>query len=91
MARKYITAEKKISTASSVRAGVLERFGIAHMIGAHVHPGVQTGAVASGGGFVNAAKHLGSDGECSASPSPHTRQGAVSLLEARRRLSPARL
>ncbi len=38
-----------------VRAGVLERFGIAHMIGAHVHPGVQTGAVASGGGFVNAA------------------------------------
>ena len=49
-----------------VRAGVLERFGIAHMIGAHVHPGVQTGAVASGGGFVNAAKHLGSDGECPA-------------------------
>ena len=38
-----------------VRAGVLERFGIAHVIGAHVHPGVRVGAVASGGGFINAA------------------------------------
>ncbi len=38
-----------------VRGGVLERFGIAHVIGAHVHPGVRVGAVASGGGFINAA------------------------------------
>ncbi|GAA1799257.1 amidohydrolase [Agromyces neolithicus] len=38
-----------------VDAGVLERFGIAHVIGAHVHPGVRKGAVAAGGGFINAA------------------------------------
>lgn len=38
-----------------VKAGVLERFTIAHVIGVHVHPGVRTGAVASGGGFINAA------------------------------------
>ncbi|MBN8425257.1 amidohydrolase [Microbacterium esteraromaticum] len=38
-----------------VEAGVIDRFGIAHVIGAHVHPGVRRGAVASGGGFINAA------------------------------------
>lgn len=38
-----------------VREGILDRFGIAHVIGAHVHPGVRVGAVASGGGFINAA------------------------------------
>ncbi|WP_309065535.1 M20 metallopeptidase family protein [Microbacterium sp.] len=38
-----------------VDAGVLDRFAIAHVIGAHVHPGVPDGAVASGGGFINAA------------------------------------
>lgn len=38
-----------------VEAGVIEQFGIAHVIGAHVHPGVTPGAVAAAGGFVNAA------------------------------------
>ncbi|MBO0980727.1 amidohydrolase [Microbacterium sp. SD291] len=38
-----------------VEAGVIERHGIAHVIGAHVHPGVARGAVAAGGGFINAA------------------------------------
>ncbi|MFF2273998.1 M20 family metallopeptidase [Agromyces sp. NPDC058136] len=38
-----------------VEAGTLERLSIAHVIGAHVHPGVRSGAVASGGGFINAA------------------------------------
>lgn len=38
-----------------VEAGVLERWSVAHVIGAHVHPGVRPGAVASGGGFINAA------------------------------------
>jgi amidohydrolase len=35
--------------------GVLERQGVAHVIAAHVHPGVPRGAVAAGGGFINAA------------------------------------
>jgi amidohydrolase len=34
---------------------VLDRFEVAHVIGAHVHPGVRLGAVASGAGFINAA------------------------------------
>ncbi len=38
-----------------LREGVLERHAIAHVIAAHVHPGVPTGAVAVGGGFINAA------------------------------------
>ncbi|MFV0373943.1 M20 metallopeptidase family protein [Microbacterium sp.] len=38
-----------------VAAGALSRFGVAHMIGAHVHPGVAVSAVAAGAGFVNAA------------------------------------
>ncbi|MDJ1371565.1 M20 metallopeptidase family protein [Gulosibacter molinativorax] len=38
-----------------VREGRLEQYGIAHMIGAHVHPGVPVGSVATGAGFVNAA------------------------------------
>lgn len=38
-----------------VESGVLDRFEIAHVIGAHVHPGVRQGAVASGAGFINAA------------------------------------
>ncbi|MFE6735223.1 M20 family metallopeptidase [Microbacterium sp. NPDC057650] len=38
-----------------VEAGVIEQYGIAHVIGAHVHPGVTPGAVAAAGGFVNAA------------------------------------
>lgn len=38
-----------------VQAGVIPRHGIAHVIGAHVHPGVRRGAVAAGGGFINAA------------------------------------
>lgn len=38
-----------------VEAGVIEEFGIAHVIGAHVHPAVPAGAVAAGGGFINAA------------------------------------
>lgn len=38
-----------------VNEHVLERYGITHMIGAHVHPGVPVGSVATGGGFVNAA------------------------------------
>jgi amidohydrolase len=39
----------------TIEAGVIERFDIAHVVGAHVHPGVRTGAVAAGGGFINAA------------------------------------
>ncbi|MEZ3161113.1 amidohydrolase [Microbacterium sp. BWT-B31] len=38
-----------------VNAGVLERFDVAHVIGAHVHPGVRNAAVASGAGFINSA------------------------------------
>jgi amidohydrolase len=38
-----------------VESGVLDRFEVAHVIGAHVHPGVRLGAVASGAGFINAA------------------------------------
>lgn len=38
-----------------VDAGVLERFDVAHVIGAHVHPGVRNAAVASSAGFINAA------------------------------------
>ncbi|KAB1641838.1 M20 metallopeptidase family protein [Gulosibacter chungangensis] len=38
-----------------VQEGMLEQFAIAHMIGAHVHPGVPVGSVATGSGFVNAA------------------------------------
>lgn len=38
-----------------VRGGVLPRHDIAHVIAAHVHPGVGLGAVAVGGGFINAA------------------------------------
>ena len=38
-----------------IEAGVIEQHSIAHVIGAHVHPGVATGAVASAGGFINAA------------------------------------
>lgn len=38
-----------------VRDGVLDRLEVAHVIAAHVHPSVPTGAVASGGGFINAA------------------------------------
>lgn len=38
-----------------VEAGVLEQFGIRHVVAAHVHPGVPRGAVAAAGGFVNAA------------------------------------
>ncbi|GAT74209.1 M20 metallopeptidase family protein [Microbacterium hydrocarbonoxydans] len=38
-----------------VQAGVIAEQEIAHVIGAHVHPGVPRGAVASGGGFINAA------------------------------------
>lgn len=38
-----------------VDSGALDRFDIAHVIGAHVHPGVRHGAVASGAGFINAA------------------------------------
>ncbi|WP_405217779.1 M20 family metallopeptidase [Agrococcus sp. Ld7] len=38
-----------------VRGGVLPRHDIAHVIAAHVHPGVRVGAVAVGGGFINAA------------------------------------
>ncbi len=35
--------------------GVLEKERVAHVIGAHVHPGVPVGALAVGGGFINAA------------------------------------
>lgn len=38
-----------------LREGALERYGVAHVIAAHVHPGVPTRAVAIGGGFINAA------------------------------------
>ncbi len=38
-----------------VQAGVIAEQEIAHVIGAHVHPGVPRGAVAAGGGFINAA------------------------------------
>lgn len=38
-----------------VEAGILRRYNIAHVIGAHVHPGVPNEAVASGAGFINAA------------------------------------
>lgn len=38
-----------------VRGGVLPQQEIAHVIAAHVHPGVPVGAVAVGGGFINAA------------------------------------
>ncbi|REJ08752.1 amidohydrolase [Microbacterium bovistercoris] len=38
-----------------IQAGVIAQHDIAHVIGAHVHPGVATGAVASAGGFINAA------------------------------------
>lgn len=38
-----------------VEAGVIGRHDIAHVIGAHVHPGVRTGSVAVAGGFINAA------------------------------------
>lgn len=38
-----------------VHDGAVEQFEIAHMIGAHVHPGVPVGSVATGSGFVNAA------------------------------------
>lgn len=38
-----------------VDAGVLQDYGISHMVGAHVHPGVRPGATAIGGGFINAA------------------------------------
>lgn len=38
-----------------LREGVLERHEVAHVIAAHVHPGVPVGAVAAGGGFINAA------------------------------------
>ncbi|MDR2998350.1 MAG: amidohydrolase, partial [Microbacterium sp.] len=38
-----------------IEAGVIGQYGIARVIGAHVHPGVVTGAVASAGGFINAA------------------------------------
>lgn len=38
-----------------IEAGVIDRFDIEHVIGAHVHPAVPTGAVAAGGGFINAA------------------------------------
>ena len=38
-----------------LREGALQQHEVAHVIAAHVHPGVPTGAVASGGGFINAA------------------------------------
>lgn len=38
-----------------LQAGVLDRHAVAHAIAAHVHPDVPPGAVASGGGFINAA------------------------------------
>ncbi|MGO2750181.1 MAG: M20 metallopeptidase family protein [Pseudoclavibacter sp.] len=38
-----------------VQEGGLERFQVHHVIGAHVHPGVPRGAVAIGGGYINAA------------------------------------
>lgn len=38
-----------------LQEGALQRHEVAHVIAAHVHPGVPTGAVASGGGFINAA------------------------------------
>ncbi|SJM60352.1 M20 family metallopeptidase [Gulosibacter sp. 10] len=37
------------------RSGALDEFEVAHVIGAHVHPNVTPGSVATGGGFVNAA------------------------------------
>lgn len=38
-----------------LREAALERLDVAHVIAAHVHPGVPTGAVAAGSGFINAA------------------------------------
>lgn len=38
-----------------LRDGVLDEHEVAHVIAAHVHPGVPLGAVAAGGGFINAA------------------------------------
>jgi amidohydrolase len=38
-----------------VKLDSLRRFDVAHVIGAHVHPGVPLGAVATGAGFINAA------------------------------------
>lgn len=38
-----------------LREGALERLEVAHVVAAHVHPGVPKGAVAAGGGFINAA------------------------------------
>lgn len=38
-----------------VAEGVLALESVAHVIGAHVHPGVPVGAIAVGGGFINAA------------------------------------
>ncbi|SFS14768.1 amidohydrolase [Agrococcus baldri] len=38
-----------------LRDGVLQQHEVAHVIAAHVHPGVPVGAVAVGGGFINAA------------------------------------
>ncbi|OHO32530.1 hippurate hydrolase [Corynebacterium sp. HMSC034B08] len=36
-------------------SGKLQQLGVRHVIGAHVHPSIPTGAVAAGSGFVNAA------------------------------------
>ena len=38
-----------------IEAGVIDRYEIAHVIGAHVHPSLPEGAVAAAGGFINAA------------------------------------
>ncbi|WP_336644346.1 M20 metallopeptidase family protein [Microbacterium sp. USHLN186] len=38
-----------------LEAGVIGRYEIAHVIGAHVHPGLPDGAVSAAGGFINAA------------------------------------
>ncbi|UWF77281.1 MULTISPECIES: M20 metallopeptidase family protein [Microbacterium] len=66
-----------------VDAGVLDRFSVAHVIGAHVHPGVPVGAVASGGGFINAAAdeiEIRVHGRGGHAAYPHEANDAVSAI-----------
>lgn len=66
-----------------VQAGMLERFEIAHVVAAHVHPGVQEGAVAAGAGFINAAAdeiEIRIDGRGGHAAYPHEADDTVAAL-----------
>lgn len=67
----------------AVESGELERLGVAAAIGAHVHPAVPPGQVATGGGVVNAAAdelHITITGQGGHGAYPHRASDPVAAL-----------